>query len=175
MAGIVASALWLGCATSGAGGANAAAAPAPAAEFKPTGEISFAAVGESRGASFDDTRVVGSSVNLSRRPDGSWAGLFRDRPTDVSVYSDRIAGVELKLVRQDTPDGVIITGTHMGNILRFEVLHDKLVVRTPKSSYTLPRVSENAYGTGGAVKFIGEAGSANPPWPQFALALAATF
>jgi len=135
----------------------------------------FAAVGKSQGATFDDTRVVGTAVNLSRRPDGSWAGLFRDRPVDVSVYSDRISGVELKLVRQDTPEGIIITGTHNGNILRFEVLRDKLVIRTPTSSYTLPRISENSYGTGGVVKLVGEAGSANPPWPQFALALAATF
>lgn len=144
---------------------------APAGEFKALGEIRY----RSGSASFDETRVVGPHVNMSRRSDGSWAGNLMDGTVDVSVYPDRVVGVGLTLAIERKPDVNIITGQYQGRILRFEVGAEQLIVRTPSISTTLPRTGDGMYGQNGVVRLFGQAAEANPPWPQFALALAAAF
>ncbi|HLL55061.1 MAG TPA: hypothetical protein VK447_16010 [Myxococcaceae bacterium] len=173
--GMTAASLLAGCQSTGETVADQPPA-APAGPYTPKGEIAFAASGASLGASFDDTRVVGSKVNLSRRSDGSWAGQLYNGPLDVSVYPDRLTGVDFTLAKQSAPNGTLYTGQHKGRILRFEVTSEKLLVRTPQNAYTLPRTGEGEYGVGGVVKLTGEAAELpEQPWPQFALALAGTF
>lgn len=169
-AGLVAASLFtLGCATTGA-------AAAPEAPYAPTGEVNFSASGSARSASFNDTRVVGSRINMSRRSDGkSWAGTIADQTVDVDVYPDHVSGVGFTLARQDTAEGIILTGQLQGNTVRFELLNDKMLVRTQDFSYTLPKTGPGQYGPGGVVKLTGTAASENPPWPQIGLALMGTF
>lgn len=143
----------------------------PAGEFKPLGEIRF----RSGSASFDESRVVGPHVNVSRRADGSWAGNLMEGTVDVSVYPDRVVGVGLTLAIERKSDTNIITGQYQGRILRFEVGAEQLLIRTPSISTTLPRTGDGMYGRDGVVRFFGQAADADPPWPQFGLALAAAF
>ena len=137
--------------------------------------MNFAAQGNARSASFDAARVVGARINMSRRSDGSWAGTLNEMPVDVSVYPDRISGVNFTLHREDTAGGIVLTGQWQGNMVRFEGVQDKMLIRTKDSSYTLPKTAAGQSGPGGVVKLTGEAGSENPPWPQFGLALMGTF
>lgn len=145
-------------------------------EFKPTGEVVF----RERTASFDGSRVRAPACNLSRRTDGSWGGTLGGRALDVSVTPTHVRGVDFVMARDQAEQGkLIITGQYLGRIFRFEVLNDRVVVRTPSNSLTLPGriVSERgaAYGVMQELQLRGEAGVENQPWPQFGLALMAAF
>lgn len=162
----------LGCATSGGG----SAAAAPAAEFKPTGEVRYAAVGQSYSASFSEDRVVSPIMDVSRTADGSWRGRIAGSVVDVSVYPNRVAGSGLTMSLEQQEGGAVeISAQQEGRILRFELDAQKLVVRTPSFSTTLGNNGDGTFGRDGVVKLTGDAMKATPPWPQFALALVGAF
>ena len=144
---------------------------APADAYVSTGEVSFMG----GGASFDANRVVGPRVNLSRRADGSWGGVLMDQPVDLSVSPGRVSGVNLTLAITQGPGGTVITGQWQGRILRFELGPEGALIRTPTRSFTLVRHGPNAFGPMGELSLTGEAALPEPPMPQLALALVATF
>lgn len=140
-------------------------------DFVPTGEMEFLGTG----ASFNATRVVGPQVNMGRRSDGSWGGVLQRRPMDLSVEPGKARGVELQLAWTQTPQKTVITGQYQGRILRFEYDQEQLLVRTPSRSLTLYRKGPNHFGPMGEMVVKGEAALPEPPMPQFAFALVATF
>lgn len=139
--------------------------------FEKTGEI----VLRNGGASFDEYRVVGPRINMSERPDGTWAGTIRDQVWDVSVTDTEIRGVNIQLKLQRLKGGIIIRGLAEGGINHFEISPGGLLVSSPRGSLTLPRYSPTSFGPDGQVKFVGEAGTEQPPWPQIAFALIGAF
>jgi hypothetical protein len=145
--------------------------PEAATEFKPTGELNF----YDKSASFDPWRVRSPNANITKRTDGSWGGVVRDEPLDVTVTADQITGAVIKLVRQDTAEGYVITGQIDGAIVRYEVLKDKLLIRTTRQSFTLGRRDANSFGGKGEFTMAGEAANPEAPWPQIGLALLAMF
>jgi hypothetical protein len=150
------------------------AEPVPGAtgeNYTPKGEIQFQGVG----ASWDDSRVVGPSVNMTLRTDGSWGGTLRGEGMDVSVYASRAAGVNFTLSWENTGDGMVATGQWQGVITRFETTGDRLLIRTPRHSMTVTRHDESSFGPNGEVVAKGQAGLKNPPMPQFGLALMSAF
>jgi hypothetical protein len=159
--------------------ATAPAAPEP--EYKPTGEV----VIYERTSTFDGTHVRGPSCNLSRRDDGSWGGVLGGRGIDVAVTNDSIRGVDLTISREESTRGhQVITALFMGLIYRFELSADGAIIRTPTRSMTFPgrvvgeRLASYGGGVGGAhgdFTLRGDASLENPPWPQLALALLATY
>ncbi len=155
------------------GCATAPPLPETLTEFVPTGEIVIG----SMGASFDSVRVRKPNVNLTKRADGSWGGVIGNTGIDVSVTSKRVTGVGLTLVLEESggEKGTIITGQWKGSILRFEITAEQALIRTPTFSTTLSRSSPNTFGSRGELVFKGEAALAEPPWPQFALAMLAAF
>jgi hypothetical protein len=159
------------CVLSGCAALFPASVPEAATEFKPTGELNF----YDKSASFDPWRVRSVNANITKRTDGSWGGLLREEPLDVTVTPEQITGAIVKLVRQDNADGFIITGQINGAIVRYEVLKDKLVIRTHRQSFTLARRDDNSFGAKGEFTMSGEAASAEVPWPQIGLALLAMF
>jgi hypothetical protein len=142
-------------------------------DFVPTGEISM----RSSGAAFDAVRVRKPNVNLSKRTDGSWGGVMNGQAIDVSVTPDKISGVNLTLKLEESggPKGTVITGQFQGKIVRFEIGPETALIRTPAHSVTLTRSSPNTFGGRGELEFKGDAALAEPPWPQFALAMMAAF
>ncbi|HME89862.1 MAG TPA: hypothetical protein VKE49_00450 [Myxococcaceae bacterium] len=160
----------LGC-QHGAAGSGSEPSAAKSAGFQPTGAIVFA-----RGsASFDANRVAGPRINVTKRSDGTWAGTLDDQIVDVTVNGNRLVGSFMTMSVEQSSNGVLITGQWLGRILRFQVTPDQVVVRTPNRSLTLNRKGEGEYGPGGELRLSGEAALLNPPMPQFALAMAATF
>ena len=143
-------------------------------EFKPTGELLL----YNRTASFDAYRVRNIKCNLSKRTDGSWAGMLAERPIDVTVTDRRLSGVELMLTREES-DGnkTVITGQFQGRIYRFEFDAHRALLRGPNMAFTLDgrevSPTQTTYGPQGNLQLRGEAGSEDAPWPQMAFALMA--
>lgn len=147
--------------------------PETETEFVPTGEILLG----SKGAAFDAVRVRKPNVNLTKRSDGSWGGVLAGTGIDVSVTPKRVTGVGLTLVLEESggEKGTIITGQWQGNTVRFEIGPEQALIRTGKFSTTLTRSGEHTFGSRGELEMKGEAALAEPPWPQFGLALLAAF
>ncbi len=148
--------------------------PETQTEYVPTGEISLGAMG----ASFDAVRVRKPNANLTKRADGSWGGVLGGQGIDVSVTPRRVSGVNLTLVLEEagsetTP--MIITGQWQGKIVRFELDNERALIRTPGVNVTLARSSPTTFGAKGELELKGDAALAEPPWPQFALAMLAAF
>jgi hypothetical protein len=148
------------------------------ADFNATGEMEF---NLGTGASFNADRVVGSNAELRRADNGSWRGMILNQPVDVAVTPEGLNGATLTMSIQQSPKGWVMTGLwQQRQILRFEYSQEKLLVRTPSQSLDLINRGDGSYETEslvchGGLKLMGEAADPNPPNPQFALALIATF
>ena len=87
--------------------------PVPAAppdpEFRATGEV----VGRGSSAAFDDWRVVGPKVNLTRRGDGTWAGDLGGTEVLLTPSDGRLsgAGADLHFLLRD---GVVLVRGRVG-------------------------------------------------------------
>lgn len=148
--------------------------PEANSEFKPTGEVLL----YNRSVSFDAVRVRSPDLNMTKRTDGSWGGIFENQALDVSVTDTKITGVNFLLTREMS-DGkrTVITGQFMGRIYRFEFDDQEIMFRAPSKSMNYPgrqiAKDQTTYGPRGDVQLRGEAGIDNPPWPQIGFALMA--
>src|SRR5690606_40048486 len=63
-------------------------------EFQATGEVL-----STRGTSvaFNDDRILGPEINLTRRTDGSWAGTINDTLVDIRVKEGNLHGIHIDL------------------------------------------------------------------------------
>lgn len=161
---VVSSALLLACQTT------------PAADEKPKvfnkkGGVVF--LGGS--ASFDEDEIVGPLVSVSQRSDGTWAGTINSQVVDVNVYDGRAAGAYLVMKWTADGDKRVITAQLNGRLHRFEMYPDRIEVRGPTRSFTLGHRRDWTFGPGGELKLEGQAQGQNPPMPQFAIAMLATF
>jgi hypothetical protein len=167
-------ALLLGCSHSQSG----AKPDRGTGDFIATGEMEF---NQGTGASFNADRVVGSTSEVRRGEDGSWRGKILDSPVHVEITPDGLKGATLTMSIQRSAGGVVMTGLwQQSQILRFEYNKDKLIVRTPAHSLDFVRRGNGSFETEsvlcrGGLSLFGEAANPDPPNPQFALALIATF
>lgn len=159
------------CALTGCASLFPAAVPETLTEYKPTAELNF----YNKSANFDSVRMRAVNANLSKRTDGTWGGIFKEQPIDVNVTADRITGSNIALVREDTADGYIITGQWQGGIVRYEVLADRLLIRTTRQSFTLARTDATSFGPNREFTMTGEASGAQVAWPQIGFALLSMF
>ncbi|WP_248360715.1 hypothetical protein [Anaeromyxobacter oryzae] len=169
-----------------------ASAPAfaQAPPFEPTGEVRFLGWGSTgSGAAFDADRIIGPSVNLTRREDGSWAGDLVGQNLDLQVSPKKLTGPNVN-VGYETKDGrTTIEGLFFGQRIRLELdkkrLHGKVGVCSLDLSRKNPQFFQGEMGctpsgrnafpqtSRASLQLIGEAGSDQPPMPQLALALIA--
>lgn len=143
-------------------------------EFSKTGEVSYGP----RSASFDDHRVLAPNMNVSRRSDGSWAGVVSapsNTVIDVEYVDGEIRGSNISLRVTEREDGVRIMGYWLGRQMRFELDDDAVRVMTPNRQFAISRRSRGVFGPAGEFRLEGEAQRVHPPMPQFALALIAAF
>ena len=105
-------------------------------------------------ASFDDTWVYGPHISVSRREDGrSWAGRIRGHIVDFDVTPDHLVGVGTNLTVHHEDGWLILDGT-----FDYSPVH----VYWPK---------DTSWQRWYFFKLKGEAARADPPMPQFLLAL----
>jgi hypothetical protein len=89
------------CATTPSG-TPVAEAPLAAGEQKPrdftaTGSVYFSGGGSGTSADFSDFRIVGPNVNMTRNPDGNWAGNVLAQNAILNVTPGRIDGYGVNL------------------------------------------------------------------------------
>ncbi|HSN93206.1 MAG TPA: hypothetical protein VLS93_18395 [Anaeromyxobacteraceae bacterium] len=169
-------ALFLGCAGPGESLLPLTQVPAepPPDRFVAKGEIQT----RDRSAAFDDWRVVGPLVNMTRDDDGNWRGDLLGRDYVMKPGPGRLAGsgAELYFVR-------------WGNevVVRGHLLERRVVIRilpgeglpTPSGiacrfDGNLIDCSKKSASVRQGVELRGQAANvAEPPLPQFALALVA--
>jgi hypothetical protein len=177
--GALLSAAAISCAGAGAQ-IPIAFAPAPPAgqvvpaEYVPNGEV---AVMGANGATFDDWRVVGPRVNLTRRADGTWAGSILGEDVLLTPGEGTLSGPggNLNFVRWGKD--VLVQGS-LGR-RQFQIRFQPgpgypysgggiLCLGGPKSVDCTEARSQ------GNVMLRGQAAIPDAPMPQFGLALLAT-
>lgn len=165
-----------------------AAAPHAALAFEPTGELSFNAGGlAGGGASFDQERVVGPSVNVSRQETGGWAGDLSGSNMELAVSPTRLSGAGVSLALEQRPNALKVEGLFFGQRVRLELDAKKFSGRYGRCSFDLTRKAPGIYrGDVGCLRtgsfpstarvvfrLSGQAADETPPMPQLALALLA--
>lgn len=160
-------------------------AGAQEAPFEPTGELRFhASGGVGSGASYDDQRVVGPSVNLTRREDGSWAGDLAGEGVSLDVDAGRATGPNVNLRFAQKQGRSEVEGLVFGRRVRVTLDAKRLQGRVGECSFDLARKGAALRGDVGCVggrggpasakatlQLIGDAADENPPLPQLAFAL----
>jgi hypothetical protein len=154
-------------------GAACATSPqaGPPTDFVATGSFEYRGIG----ASFNDERIVGSKINVSRRADGSWGGVVKQKALDVNVTAGQIKGVNTSVSWTDGPNGVVVDGLFFGHLMHFEVNANQFVAQPGgrMGGFTAGRIDRENFVGGLALR--GAAADPHPPEPQFALALLAAF
>jgi hypothetical protein len=170
--------------------ALAGAAPAFAQEppFEPTGELRFVGRGAlAAGAAFDETRVVGPAVNMTKRDDGSWAGDLLTANLDLEVTPTGVRAPNVNLQLGQKAGRTTIEGLFYGQRVRVEIDRKRLRGRFGACSMDMARKGAAMFrgdvgcmrpegppiSVKSSIELIGTAAAENPPLPQFALALLA--
>jgi hypothetical protein len=168
----------------------AAAAPAQDSPFEPTGEVRILAWGTmGTSAAFDEGRIVGPTVNLTRREDGTWAGDLAGRNVALEIRDGRLTGANVNLVLTQKGDATRGEGLFFGVRFRFELDGKRLSARFGDCTVDAKRLKAPGQLRGDAaclrrgdsfpsntratVQLIGDAANEPPPVPQLALSLLA--
>ena len=167
----------------------AALAAAPSAlALDPTGEVVFRPRGSMAAtASFDDERVVGPIVNMTRVADEEWAGDVNGFDVALHVADGHIDGVSLTLVYARAGERVSVEGLVNGIRVRISLDAKGARGRYGDCSIDMKRKRAGLYEgdvgclRGGSfpvtakasLELFGLAATADAPQPQLALALLA--
>ncbi len=159
------------------------------APFEATGEIrlhGYGTVGSS--AAYDADRLVGPSVNLTRREDGTWAGDLAGQDMDLEISEGRVSGPNVSLTVSRKAGRTEVEGIFFNRRFRVSLDAKRLQGRFGECSFDLVRKRGGAYQgdlgclrarsafpatTRATLSLFGSAADAAPPMPQFALALVA--
>lgn len=168
---------------------SALPAAAQAPPFEPTGELRFLGHGSiGSSASYDGERLVGPTVNLTRREDGSWAGDLAGQNMDLEVSDRRVTGPNVNLTLSQKGGRTEVEGLFFNQRFRVTLDGKRLRGRFGECSFDLVRKRSGSFhGDFGCLRpgaafptsakatlsLIGTAADAAPPLPQFALALVA--
>jgi hypothetical protein len=153
--------------------------------FVSTGEIR-SSIGKS--AAWDEWRIVGPRVNLSRNPDGSWDGTAGPVMSPVHLVAEpgRVSGPGVNLSIERMTDGFVeVGGLFFQDRYWIRVSPEKVngSTHSGKCSFEFKRVSPNLYGgdlacgreiTRVTIELFGTAARfGEPVLPQLAIALVA--
>lgn len=142
-------------------------------EFRPTGEV-LSSLGSS--VAFNDERIVGPEINLTRRDDGSWAGTINDTLVDIRVKDGNLHGIHIDLHWQPIEGGFKAQGLIGQRIVRVQVDEKWLEVQNGRTSASLWRTGPGSFeDTRGAMRLQGEAQELKMPQTLLALLVAATY
>jgi hypothetical protein len=177
------------CATTPSG-TPVAEAPLAAGEQKPrdftaTGSVYFSGGGSGTSADFSDFRIVGPNVNMTRNPDGNWAGNVLAQNAILNVTPGRIDGYGVNLYVFRKGQTVSVQGMFGQRQVWFTLKKNEIqgTVNGDRCSFDLTLQSPGIY-TGGVgcagqvniytLQLTGDAANVeSPPMPQLVLALIA--
>jgi hypothetical protein len=140
-------------------------------EFLPTGEVvwtDLTGVSGPRRASFDDWRVTGPKVALTRAPDGNWVGKLGSSEVRLVTAPGKVtgAGVELSLTTDDKGD-VVVDGLWGGRPVHLLLGKKRISGTTPRGPIDVTEMGSGMYNSyQGLLQLSGP-----PDMPQVVLAL----
>ncbi len=157
--------------------------------FEATGELrlhGYGTVGSS--AAYDAERLVGPTVNLTRREDGTWGGDLAGQDMDLEITEGRVSGPNVSLTVSRRGGRTDVEGIFFNRRFRVSLDAKRLQGRFGECSFDLVRRRGGAYEgdlgclrprstfpatTRATLSLLGSAADPVPPMPQFALALLA--
>jgi hypothetical protein len=163
-----------------------AAAAQPAAGYQPNGEVVFRVSGGiATGASYDEARVLGPSVNLEENEGGGWIGDIGGNAVELEVSGDRVTGSAVDLSVKREKGQLAIRGLLLNRRIRLEVSPKKVSGRAGDCSIELKlknpglytgsigcsRGTETPQTARAELRVAGTAADPQPPLPQFVLAM----
>lgn len=163
-----------------------AAVAQPAPEYQPMGEVVFRVSGGiSTGASYDEGRIIGPSVNLEESEGGGWIGDIGGNPVELEVDGDKVTGAAVDLFMKQEKDQLVIRGNLLNRRISLEVSPKKMSGRAGDCSIDLKFKAPGVYvGNIGCargtqmpqtaraeMRVAGTAAEPKPPLPQFMLAV----
>lgn len=164
-----------GCAS---GPQEVGAPPASEGRFKATGRVAFSGFiandvdSTATSAAFNDERVVGATVNMSRRADGSWGGTLAGELITIDAAGSAIlgAGTNLHVKREG---GEFVVGGYLRSApVRVVIDAEEIRLTHPSRSFELPRLGAGQFGPRGELRLEGLAADpSSAPSLQLALAL----
>ncbi len=185
----------LACATPQTPAPEAAAPPVEdeGRAFQASGEIVFfSSGGTGSSAAFDDRRIVGPSVNLTRGEEGTWDGDLAGQSVSLAIAPDRITGAGVDLHMERKGDATSLRGIWFQRRISLDFTSKSVsgragqvcsvdVVRKAPGVYNgtvgcmvqRPRQSQQASVSNATLRLAGDAALPSPPMPQFALGLVA--
>lgn len=140
--------------------------------FQPTGEVL-----STRGTSvaFNDDRILGPEINLTRRPDGTWAGTINDTLVDIRVRDGGLHGIHMDLHWEPIAGGFKAQGLIGERIVRVQLDEKWLEVQNGRASASLWRTGPGSFeDTRGAMRLEGGAQELQMPQTVLALLVVAT-
>lgn len=141
-------------------------------DFQPTGEV-ISSLGSS--VAFNDDRILGPEINLTRRTDGTWAGTINDTLVDIRVKEGNLHGIHIDLHWESTDGGFKAQGLIGQRIIRVQVDEKWLEVQNGRTSASLWRTGPGTFeDTRGSMRLEGEAQALRMPQTVLALLVAAT-
>lgn len=149
-------------------------------DFRPTGEVALAGRiplvdTQASGATFNQERIVGPNVDVSRRSDGTWAGRIYDEPVTIDAAGTQISGANLTARISREGRQLVVGGVWGNGPIRIVINPQEIRVATPRGAFTLPNTGPGSYGDQQQLQLSGEAAEVlAAPQPQLAVALLAT-
>lgn len=144
-----------------------------ASGFQPSGEV-FSSLGSS--VAFNDERILGPEINLTRRADGTWAGTINGTLVDIRVKEGNLHGIHIDLNWQPIEGGFKAQGLIGQRIVRVQVDEKWLEVQNGRTSASLWRTGPGTFeDTRGSMRLEGEAQDLKMPQTVLALLVAATY
>jgi hypothetical protein len=162
---------------------------APARAFEATGEVRLGLSGPGSSAAFDEGRVAGPNVNLTRIEGGAWAGDIRGQNVALQVTGSRLSAPNFEVTLERSGQATAVRGNVFGRRYHLDATPQGLRGRVGYCSVDLERRRSGLLTgqigcmrdgrlpvvTRATMKLLGQAGDPAPPLPQFALALIAIF
>jgi hypothetical protein len=165
----------LGCATA----PKPPAPPVPMAEppaggpgdFSPKGEVTWkdlTGVSPPRRVSFDDWRVQGPTVSLSRSSDGRWVGKARGLDVALTAVPGKLSGgdIDLAITFGDKGD-IVVEGLWGGKRVRLVLAKDRISGALPGGPIDMTDMGTGMFNSYQGMLMI----SGPPDMPQIAIAL----
>ena len=144
-----------------------------AGEFQPTGEVvwkDLTGVSPPRKASFDDWRVIGPRVSLTRAPDGNWVGKLGSTEVRLLATLGKVTGpgVELSISAGEKGD-VVVDGLWGGRPVHLDLGKEHITGTLPGRQLDLTDMGSGLFNSyQGLLQITGP-----PDMPQIVLSLLA--
>ena len=140
-------------------------------EFSPKGEVSWkdlTGVSPPRRVSFDDWRVKGPTVSLTRSSDGRWVGKARGVDVALTAAPGKLSGGDVDLALTfDDKGSIVVEGLWGGKRVRLVLARDRISGALPGGPIDMTDM-----GTGMFNSYQGLLQISGPPdMPQIAIAL----